>query len=76
VGIVVASQLGKAYGNYLETEKIQEACTRNNMILILDVSTALGLVPIQLDNWKVDAALFNTDNFVEGCAGIYLKDWT
>jgi len=36
------------------------------MIFILDSALAIGLVPVQLANWKVRAAVVNTDRFVLG----------
>lgn len=58
---------GQAY----DVEKIQKICSYNNIILILDLAHAVGVYPIKLNEWNIDAAVWCNYKYLNAGLGSF-----
>ncbi len=60
VCIVVMSLLSSHFSHYYDITKIREASDKHGVYLFLDLAHALGCVPINITELKVDAAYLSS----------------
>ena len=64
-------------GDLLDIKNIGEFCEENNLIFILDASQSLGIIPIDVEKYKIDILCFTGHKGLmgpQGTVGIYIKE--
>ena len=59
-----------AIGTLQEIDKISEICKKYGTPLIIDISLAVGQIPVRFDDVKADALLFTADKTLLGLDGV------
>ena len=74
---IICTHASNLTGDLLDIKNIGEFCEENNLIFILDASQSLGIIPIDVEKYKIDILCFTGHKGLmgpQGTGGIYIKE--
>jgi len=71
VAIVITSAVNSYLGHFLDIKQLAQQCHDNGILCFVDLAHSLGCVPLQLHDWKVDAAYFCSYKYLNAGPGSY-----
>lgn len=74
--VLIVNHCSNVTGCIQDMEMIRDFSRKHGLLLVVDVSQSAGCIPVEIDKWKADAAVFTGHKSllgIQGTGGFYIR---